>query len=455
MGFKVAVSLLLAVALPCFATANTSYGNGGWKDCPYGMLKNVPHGEWYTGAVKICLCNDGEWEQCYDKSGVVSPPYVPPVSPPYVPPPYVPASCYDNGASISDGQWHDLYDGRSCYCNDGQWSQCRSPPYVPPPYVPASCYDNGASISDGQWHDLYDGRSCYCNDGQWSQCRNKFAPPPYVPPKGCNDWPDKIPHNQWHKRNGGKECLCSDGSWIQCKNPPNKCFYKGKSVYNGGFLDKETQRCRCNFGNLVDCEDLCKAGKSQLMFLFDTSKSITEDKDSSSDGQVGEENWRAMQDFTASAIRQLPIGPWKTMVSLTRFSDRSPTTRLSFRSSDSGDKNAILRNLYDWEPPLKGGTYLGRALDYVQDEYTSNYQWAKILVILTDGNADDEIEHVAQDMRRDGYIIWAVGVGKNIEFDKLLLLTADGNRILLVDSFEALTRHIEFLSRAVCFNYNI
>ena len=80
MGSKAAVALLLAVALPCFATANyPGYGNGaGLKACPYGMLKNVPHGEWYTGAVKICFCNDGEWEQCYDKSGG-SPPYVPPV----------------------------------------------------------------------------------------------------------------------------------------------------------------------------------------------------------------------------------------------------------------------------------------------------------------------------------------------------------------------------------------
>ena len=189
------------------------------------------------------------------------------------------------------------------------------------------------------------------------------------------------------------------------------------------------------------------------MFLFDTSKSITEDSESSSDAHVGIDNWRSMQDFTASAIRQLPIGRWKTMVSLTRFSDR-PSTRLPFTSPDSYNKNAILRSLYSWEPHLQGGTYLGKALEYVQEEYTTGYRYAKILVILTDGNADDGIAHRAKEMREDGYIIWAVGVGENIEFDRLKHLTDDKDRVLLVDSFELLTRHIEFLTRAVCFNYN-
>jgi hypothetical protein len=161
-----------------------------------------------------------------------------------------------------------------------------------------------------------------------------------------------------------------------------------------------------------------------------------------------------MQDFTASSIRQLPIGPWKTMVSLARFSD-IPSTQLSFKSPDSGDKNAILRNLYSWRPQLKGNTYLARAMDYVQDEFTGTYQWAKILIVLTDGNADDNIERISKEMREDGYIIFAVGVGKNIEFDKLLLLTGDSVKILMVDSFSALSQHLEFLANAVCYNYNV
>ena len=394
-----AISLLvLAAALPSLvATAPYSNG-GGLRNCPYGIIDSAQHGTWYTGQLKACFCNDGKWERCYDINS--------------------------------------------------------SPTYAEPPYIPVGCYENGRQIQHGQWYDLIIGQTCMCDDGEWQQCKPKYTPPAYVPPKACTDYSDTVPHNSWHMRSTGLECLCRDGIWSDCKNPPNKCTYKATSAWQGGYLDTDTQRCRCDYGNLVDCEDLCQAGKAQLMFLFDTSASIMEDENSESDSEVGTENWMSMQDFTASAIRQLPIGPWKTMVSLARFSD-IPSTQLSFKSPDSGDKNAILRNLYSWRPQLKGDTYLARAMDFIQDEFTGTYQWAKILVVLTDGNADDNIERISKEMREDGYIIFAVGVGKNIEVDKLLSLTGDRGKILMVNSFSALSQHLEFLTKAVCFNYNV
>jgi hypothetical protein len=188
------------------------------------------------------------------------------------------------------------------------------------------------------------------------------------------------------------------------------------------------------------------------MFLFDTSTSIKEDDDGSSESEVGKENWESMRRFTAQVVQEVPVGYGAVQVGYTSFADR-PEVRIKFSDPESTNKNELLRSLARWYPDIEGQTYLGRAMRAVRDLYEYRDNAAKVLVILTDGNADDNIRDVSRDLRSQGFHIWAVGVGNAIEYDQLLKLTGDPGRVLMVDSFNNLAGNLDFLRNAVCQDY--
>lgn len=321
----------------------------------------------------------------------------------------------------------------SCVCNDGQWEQCvdKQPVYNPSPvrtsspwnpssvYVPPACYDGAVEVDGGSRYTLRDGRTCTCQQGQWMQCEKPYVPV-YVP-KSCQDFPATIPHGTYYKRKNGEECECNDGVWKDCTyNPP---------PYQG-----------------------CDAEKAQIMFLFDTSKSITEESDGSSDAATGKVNWRAMAEFVSFIVEELPISPSKNRIGISSFAD-SPSIQIRLDSSTSTRKDEILETLEDWAPKLTGNTFLGKALEFVDDRYLRDFDGKSVLVVLTDGGADDEdrMRTISREMRNSGVVIIAVGVGEQIEEDQLLVLTGGNeNRVLTVQSFAGLKDNFRFLTDNLC-----
>mmetsp|Transcript_29055 Transcript_29055/g.69429 ORF Transcript_29055/g.69429 Transcript_29055/m.69429 type:complete len:392 (+) Transcript_29055:160-1335(+) len=372
-------------------------GLSAWRDCPYGSW-TVNHGEWYDGMSKRCYCNDGNWERCTNLPHAAG---LAPISPDPV---Y--GQCLQSGVYYTP-QSVRMIDGRECTCIGGQWDCSDQTPYYDP------CYDReGRRVNHGEWYTSRAGDICYCNDGSGDLCRSP-------PPRGC---------------------------WVD-----------GYKAENGEWVDTNSQRCLCSDGKLTKCRDLCEAGRSQVMFLFDTSTSIKEDKDGSSESSVGRENWESMRRFTSEVVEDVPVGYRQTRIGYTSFADR-PNTRIFFTSPESANKNALLRSLRNWYPEIDGQTYLGRAMRHVRDLYEDrdlredNSRIAKVLVILTDGNADDDIKRVSRDMRRDGFNIFAIGVG-NVEYDQLIDLAGQSSRVLLVDDFGRLADNINFLRNAVCQYY--
>jgi len=311
------------------------------------------------------------------------------------------------------------------------------------------CWAKGQRFGNGQEGTRNDGKRCVCSNGVWTSCQDPR------PPEKC--WADGKGYNagETATRNGQK-CTCRpyQGGWVECVKSPPKCWYNGESYSHGEWISKGGgTSCLCRSGKQVNCKQTCKAGKAQLMFLFDTSVSITEDSSSEEDSAVGRKNWRAMSNFAAKTIDQLPVGAQQTRIGLSRFSN-SPETILGFTDLASSNKNAALDTLMKWNPDLRGQTYLGEALEHVEEEYrTAGRDTSRILVILTDGNADDNIRDISARMRRQGTIIFAVGVG-NIEMDQLLTLTGDNrNRVLYVESFDKLADELDWITAGVCQDY--
>jgi len=362
-----------------------------------------------------------------------------PSTPAYSPPPdaYNPPAapqCYLAGQSYREGQTGKRSDGYTCVCRNGAWTSCEQPP-------PNKCWANGQSYGHGQSGKRNDGKECVCNNGVWQNCKDQ------------NCWADGRSYTagQTAMRNG-QQCTCRpyQGGWTDCQE--QRCWYNGKSYTNGQWIPKGSTSCQCYNGKHVNCKEECRAGKAQLMFLFDTSVSITENSSSEKEDSVGRKNWRAMINFAAEAINQLPVSAQETRIGISSFSD-DPETILGFNDFASSNKQAALNTLINFTPRLKGQTYLGEALRHVDSEYTAGRDTSRILVILTDGNADDNIRDISASMRRQGTIIFAVGVG-NIEEDQLLTLTGGNrNRVLYVESFDQLADEIDWLTAGVCQDY--
>mmetsp|Transcript_10527 Transcript_10527/g.29964 ORF Transcript_10527/g.29964 Transcript_10527/m.29964 type:complete len:409 (-) Transcript_10527:324-1550(-) len=376
-----------------------------YSSCAYTTW-TVPHGTYYDGHSQRCYCNDGRWEKC------------------------VPL--------------------QEAYAQSGNYPSSNNKQYLP---LPSQEYkDERPYQSPGN-----DGRGPSYSPAAEDYTRQNL--PVYYDPapayKTCYNGRSQVSHGEWYVDKEGWQCYCDDGKPKQCSYPSDvdKCQYNGYIAPVGGWIDTDGQRCQCShYGKLEKCYDLCDAGKTEVMFLFDISTSIAEDDDGHSEEEVARENWEAMKLFTVDVVMDVPLRKNRVRVGYTSFADY-PSTRISFNNPESSNKNDLLASLATWFPEIDGQTYLARAMRHVRDLYTDRDNVAKVLVILTDGNADDEIEHISEDMRRDGFHIWAVGVGNGIEYDELLVLTGTPKRVLMVDNYSSLSGHLEFLREAVCYRY--
>ncbi|BFZ19085.1 hypothetical protein BsWGS_22124 [Bradybaena similaris] len=79
--------------------------------------------------------------------------------------------------------------------------------------------------------------------------------------------------------------------------------------------------------------------------------------------------------------------------------------------------------------------------------------WAqKISVVLTDGNSQrpDWTEQAAKAARKDGIIIFAIGVGSGVREEELLNISGDESRVFKVDNYDQLDSILDVLVNKTC-----
>uniref|UniRef100_A0A667XN69 Collagen type XIV alpha 1 chain n=1 Tax=Myripristis murdjan TaxID=586833 RepID=A0A667XN69_9TELE len=188
-------------------------------------------------------------------------------------------------------------------------------------------------------------------------------------------------------------------------------------------------------------KEVCKAAKADLVFLVDGSWSI------------GDDNFLKIIGFlysTAGALDQ--IGPDGTQVAIAQFSDDA---RTEFKLNSYNDKQRLLDAIN--RISYKGGnTKTGRAIQHVKENiFTAEGGMRRgiprVLVVLTDGRSQDDVNKVSKEMQMEGYIVFAIGFA-DADYGELVSIASkpSDRHVFFVDDLDAFRKIEEKLVTFVC-----
>eukprot|EP00128_Syssomonas_multiformis_P015405 Colp12_sorted_trinity150504_noHs@12758 len=134
-------------------------------------------------------------------------------------------------------------------------------------------------------------------------------------------------------------------------------------------------------------------------------------------GSIGDENFARVKDFVYSIVNSFgAIGPTGTQVGLVTYSDKIGTT---INLNTYGSKDTLLAAIQGLSYS-RGGTGTGAAIQY---SINNIYQEAKglrsetsgvprVMVVVTDGQSQDDVRPAAMAARGRGINVFTVGVGQ-------------------------------------------
>ncbi|XP_078580606.1 uncharacterized protein LOC144864418 isoform X3 [Branchiostoma floridae x Branchiostoma japonicum] len=239
-------------------------------------------------------------------------------------------------------------------------------------------------------------------------------------------------------------------------------FFEGGSVEwgcNAGFFLSGSVGATCTNGTWDNSVPMCIAitttpppttprapvcanfpyGGLDLVFLLDGS------------GSVGTTNFELVKDFTSEVVLNFNISADTTNVGVVQYSD---TVRNEFFLS-SYDTKLPLIDAINQISYLTGGTLTGFAIDYVRQSSFSRPAGARntfpdVLVVLTDGQSQDDVVSSAAAARSQGITIFAVGIGSEVDFTTLLQISGYPSRILQIQDFATLVTEGRRLPEIIC-----
>ncbi|XP_038178664.1 collagen alpha-5(VI) chain [Arvicola amphibius] len=169
------------------------------------------------------------------------------------------------------------------------------------------------------------------------------------------------------------------------------------------------------------CEDM----KSDIMFLVDSS------------GSIGDVNFETMKTFMKNLVGKIQIGANKTQVGVVQFSDYN---KEEFQLNTFFTHKEIYTAI-DRMSPINRNTLTGSALTFVNEYFDlpkgGRPGVRKFLILLTDGQAQDEVGGPAMALRNKSVTIFSVGVyGANRA--QLEEISGDGSLVFHVENFDHL-----------------
>ncbi|XP_076610393.1 collagen alpha-1(XIV) chain isoform X2 [Chaetodon auriga] len=188
-------------------------------------------------------------------------------------------------------------------------------------------------------------------------------------------------------------------------------------------------------------KEVCKAAKADLVFLVDGSWSI------------GDENFLKIIRFLYSTTGALDrIGPDGTQVAIAQFSDDA---RTEFKLNSYSDKERLLDAIN--KISYKGGnTKTGRAIQHVKENIFTAEGGVRrgipnVLVVLTDGRSQDDVNKVSKEMQMEGYIVFAIGFA-DADYGELVSIASkpSDRHVFFVDDLDAFKKIEEKLVTFVC-----
>ncbi|XP_006846697.1 PREDICTED: collagen alpha-6(VI) chain [Chrysochloris asiatica] len=189
----------------------------------------------------------------------------------------------------------------------------------------------------------------------------------------------------------------------------------------------------CN-SSKVDCE----IEKVDLVFLMDGSNSIQP------------HDFKKMKEFLVSVVQDFDVSLNRVRIGVAQFSNiYRPEFSLG---TFTGEKIALqIQNIEQ----IFGFTHIGAALRQVEHYFRSdmgsriNVGTPQVLLVLTDGQSQDEVAQDAENLRQKGIDIYSVGIG-DVDDQQLIQITGTAEKKLTVDNFDELSKVKKRIVRNIC-----
>ncbi len=189
----------------------------------------------------------------------------------------------------------------------------------------------------------------------------------------------------------------------------------------------------------VFCFAVCEKQKADLVFLIDQS------------GSIDSKDYVTMKKFTTELVNSFKVSEDLVRVGLAQFSS---TFQDEFYLNQHYTEQAISQHILGMTQ-LGGGTNIGLALDSIRAYFEASRGSRRSagisqnLVLITDGESQDDVEDAADRLRALGIEIFAIGIG-NVHNLELLQITGTPERLFTVENFGSLEKIKQKVVNTIC-----
>ncbi|XP_041369620.1 collagen alpha-6(VI) chain-like [Gigantopelta aegis] len=191
-----------------------------------------------------------------------------------------------------------------------------------------------------------------------------------------------------------------------------------QSAYYFRHFDSDTNAAHTFYTTATQLPNACKMSNLDLAFLVDTSASLSVT------------DFQKAKRFASTMIDSFTIGPGGVQVSFVTF---STGFKVHFNLNDHHTRRDI-KDAIARVPYTTGATDTGAALAYVSHNVFMSATGArpdasKVVILVTDGRSTDHSKAVqaAQEAKKKGILIFAIGVGNKTFSDELNELATEPN----------------------------
>ncbi|XP_059519982.1 collagen alpha-4(VI) chain-like [Myotis daubentonii] len=143
------------------------------------------------------------------------------------------------------------------------------------------------------------------------------------------------------------------------------------------------------------------AVRADIVFLVDSSTSI------------GPQNFQKVKNFLHSVVLGLDISSDQVRVGLAQYNDNIYP---AFRLNQYPQKSVVLEHIQNL-PYRTGATNTGAALEFIRTNYLTEAAGSRakdtvpqIVILVTDGESNDEVQEAADRLKEDGVVMYVVGI---------------------------------------------
>lgn len=179
--------------------------------------------------------------------------------------------------------------------------------------------------------------------------------------------------------------------------------------------------------------------EADIYFLIDES------------GSINTEEFPLMKTFILEFLLMFHIGPKHVRVGLVKFSSQPKREVNLLDIKDRESFEDAVEKVYQ----EGGGTNIGKAIHEMQSFFQEavasrpNLEIPRILIVITDGKSQDEVETPAKLLREQGVIIYTIGV-RGANQHELEDISGDPGKTFMVNNFDALLQIRHNIIRKMC-----